>query len=200
MKFSAWQTSHKAPDITDAHHWRQSKLIRNHSVSLCWLVAHDKTLCPLCGEGYVTPRTESMQTEYRGKQGTVMLRYAECDACGSEITGDADGRANKRAVLAFRKSVDGLLTGAEIRSAILDRAQIEHQIDQDDTIAALKDELRKINKALDDPRVDLTMTASEVIKELRSALKVIHAWASFPESFDCEQTKRLCMSALGREQ
>lgn len=89
---------------------------------------------------------------------------------------------------------------AEIRSAILDRAQIEHQIDQDDTIAALKDELRKINKALDDPRVDLTMTASEVIKELRSALKVIHAWASFPESFDLEQTKRLCMSALGREQ
>ena len=54
--------------------------------------------------------------------------------------------------------------------------------------------------ALSDPRVDLTMTASEVIKELRSALKVIHTWASFPESFDFEQTKRLCMSALGREQ
>jgi len=76
----------------------------------------DRTLCPLCGEGHITPRTESMQTEYRGKQGTVTLRYAECDACGSEITGDADGRANKRAVLAFRKSVDGLLTGAEIRA------------------------------------------------------------------------------------
>lgn len=76
----------------------------------------DKTLCPLCGEGHVTPRTESMQTEYRDKQGTVTLRYAECDACGSEITGDANGRANKRAVVAFRKSVDGLLTGAEIRA------------------------------------------------------------------------------------
>ena len=44
MKFSAWQTSHKAPDITEAHHWRQSNLIKNHSVSLCWLVAHDKSL------------------------------------------------------------------------------------------------------------------------------------------------------------
>ena len=76
----------------------------------------DKTLCPLCGEGHITPRTESLETEYRGQQGTVTLRYAECDACGSEITGDADGRANKRAVLAFRKSVDGLLTGAEIRA------------------------------------------------------------------------------------
>jgi HTH-type transcriptional regulator/antitoxin MqsA len=71
----------------------------------------DKTLCPLCGEGNITPRTESMQTEYRGQQGMVTLRYAECDACGSEITGDADGRANKRAVVAFRKTVDGLLTG-----------------------------------------------------------------------------------------
>ncbi len=44
MPVGAWQTSHKAPDITEAHHWRQSKLIKNHSVSLCWLVAHDKTL------------------------------------------------------------------------------------------------------------------------------------------------------------
>ncbi|MBK7953401.1 MAG: type II toxin-antitoxin system MqsA family antitoxin [Candidatus Accumulibacter sp.] len=76
----------------------------------------DKTLCPLCGEGHMTPRTESMQTEYRDKLGAVTLRYAECDACGSEITGDADGRANKRVVLAFRKSVDGLLAGAEIRA------------------------------------------------------------------------------------
>lgn len=76
----------------------------------------DKTLCPLCGEGHMTPRTESMQTEYRDKLGAVTLRYAECDACGSEITGDADGRANKRVVVAFRKSVDGLLAGAEIRA------------------------------------------------------------------------------------
>ena len=54
----------------------------------------------------MTPRVESMQTEYRGQQGMVRLRYAECDACGSEVTGDADGRANKRAVLGFRASVD----------------------------------------------------------------------------------------------
>ena len=46
----------------------------------------------------------------------MTLHFAECDACGSEITGDADSRANKRAVLAFRKSVDGVLTGAETRA------------------------------------------------------------------------------------
>jgi hypothetical protein len=89
---------------------------------------------------------------------------------------------------------------AEIRAAIFARAQIEFTIDNAATIKALKAELRNINRALSDPRVDLTMTASEVIKELRSALKVIHTWASFPESFDFEQTKRLCMSALGREE
>jgi HTH-type transcriptional regulator/antitoxin MqsA len=76
----------------------------------------DKKLCPLCGEGHLTPHTDDMVIEHGGQQGTVMLRFAECDACGSEITGDADSRANKRAVLAFRKSVDGLLTGTEIRA------------------------------------------------------------------------------------
>jgi len=89
---------------------------------------------------------------------------------------------------------------AEIRAEILDMAKIQRPVGQAATISALNAELRNINRALSDPRVDLTMTASEVIKELRSALKVIHTWASFPESFDFEQTKRLCMSALGREQ
>ena len=46
---------------------------------------------------------------------------------------------------------------------------------------------------------DITWIVSRT-KSMESALKVIHTWASFPESFDCDQTKRLCMSALGREQ
>lgn len=77
---------------------------------------NDKTLCPLCGEGHLTSRTEETVTEHAGQEGKVTLHFAECNACGSEITDDADSRANKRAVLAFRKSVDGLLTGAEIRA------------------------------------------------------------------------------------
>jgi hypothetical protein len=52
------------------------------------------------------PCTESVHTEYSGQQGMVTLRYAECDSCGSEITGDADGLANKRVVLAFRSTID----------------------------------------------------------------------------------------------
>jgi hypothetical protein len=42
--------------------------------------------------------------------------------------------------------------------------------------------------------------ALQKAKGMQSALKVIHTLASFPESFDLDQTKRLCMSALGREQ
>ncbi len=83
----------------------------------------DKTLCPLCGEGHISPRTESAVTEYRGQKGNVTLQYAECDVCGSEITGDAEGRANKRAVVRFRKTLDNLLAGKEIR-AIRDKYQI----------------------------------------------------------------------------
>lgn len=76
----------------------------------------DKMLCPLCGEGHITPRSEDTETEYRGQKGVVTLRYIECDVCGSEIAGDEESRANKRAVLRFRKQVDGLLTGEEIRA------------------------------------------------------------------------------------
>lgn len=76
----------------------------------------NEMLCPLCGEGHLTPRSEETVSEYAGQSGTVTLRFAECDACGSEITGEADSRANKRAVLRFRKQVDGLLTGEEIRA------------------------------------------------------------------------------------
>lgn len=76
----------------------------------------NKMLCSLCGEGHTTQRTEEAITEYRGQKGSVTLHFSECDVCGSEITGDADGRTNKRAVLRFRKQVDGLLTGEEIRA------------------------------------------------------------------------------------
>jgi hypothetical protein len=117
MKFSAWQTSHKAPDITEAHHWRQSKLIRNHSVSLCWLVAHDKSLVA-----------------------------ANETACENELR--------------------------------------------------LKAELRDISSALDDPRVDNTITAVDAIKNLRAALKVIYTWCCYPDDFDFGKTKAACLFAL----
>jgi hypothetical protein len=48
-------------------------------------------------------------------------------------------------------------------------------------------------------QADITWINSRT-KNMESALKIIHTWASFPELFDLDQTKRLCMSALGREE
>lgn len=75
---------------------------------------NEKTLCPICGEGHVTDHLGQMETEYKGQKGLVASRYQLCDACGSDFAGAAEMRANKRTMQAFRKQVDGLLSGAEI--------------------------------------------------------------------------------------
>lgn len=74
----------------------------------------DKELCPICGEGHVTGHVDQVEREYKGQKAMVPLHYQVCDTCTSESAGAAESRLNKRAVLAFRKSVDGLLTGVEI--------------------------------------------------------------------------------------
>ena len=75
---------------------------------------NEKTRCPICGEGHVTDRVNQMETEYKGQKGQVASHYQLCDACGSDFAGAAEMRANKRTMVAFRKQVDGLLSGAEI--------------------------------------------------------------------------------------
>ncbi len=75
---------------------------------------NDKEICPICGEGRMTAHVDPVETEYKGVKGLVPLHYQLCDACMSDSAGATEMRANKRAVLAFRKHVDGLLTGSEI--------------------------------------------------------------------------------------
>ena len=75
-----------------------------------------KALCPICGEGHVTPGCDMVAHEYRGQSKLLPLYFTTCDTCTSESAGLEESRANKRAVLAFRKFVDGLLTGNEIRA------------------------------------------------------------------------------------
>jgi HTH-type transcriptional regulator / antitoxin MqsA len=74
----------------------------------------DDALCPLCGEGHVTAHTDHVESEYKGTKAMLPLHYAVCSACKSDFADAERSRLNKRAVLAFRKSVDGLLTGPEI--------------------------------------------------------------------------------------
>lgn len=71
-------------------------------------------LCPICGEGHVTDGTAMTAYAYKGATTSLPLRFTTCDTCGSESAGLEESRANKRVAMAYRKSVDGLLTGAEI--------------------------------------------------------------------------------------
>lgn len=76
----------------------------------------EKLLCPLCEEGHTTPHYAQTEVEYAGQKGVIKTQLRRCDVCESELVGDIEGRANKRAMIAFRKTVDGLLTGEEIRA------------------------------------------------------------------------------------
>ena len=73
-----------------------------------------KEQCPICGEGQVTSHVQQVEHEYKGHKAMLSSHYQECDACLSEFAGAREGKLSKRGIMAFRKSVDGLLTGAEI--------------------------------------------------------------------------------------
>lgn len=71
--------------------------------------------CPICGEGHVTNHVQQIEHEYKGQKAMLASHYQECDACLSEFAGAREGKLSKRGIMAFRKAVDGLLTGVEIR-------------------------------------------------------------------------------------
>ena len=74
------------------------------------------TLCQICGEGQETKHSELVEHEYRGHKAMLPLHFVSCDTCHSESAGQEESLVNRRGMMAFRKSVDGLLTGAEIAS------------------------------------------------------------------------------------
>ena len=74
----------------------------------------NKALCAICGEGHVTAQTRAVETEYKGTKTLLPMHYQLCDTCTSDYVGMAESKLNKRIVMAFRKQVEGLLTGDEI--------------------------------------------------------------------------------------
>lgn len=74
------------------------------------------TLCPLCEEGQLHEYTEKTAVEYQGQKAQLDSRYAVCDACGAEQATAGQVRRNKRAMIEFKKAVDGFLTGAQVRA------------------------------------------------------------------------------------
>lgn len=73
-----------------------------------------QVLCPLCGEGHVTAQVEHIENHYKGQTALLPQHFKQCDHCGSDFAGAPETRLTKRALMAWRKQVDGLLTGAEI--------------------------------------------------------------------------------------
>jgi len=73
-------------------------------------------VCPICGEGVMHPRVGKHAAEYKGTGEEIDLHFSLCDACGSEQSDAAQLRANKRAMVAFKKRVDGLMAGIEVRA------------------------------------------------------------------------------------
>lgn len=72
-------------------------------------------VCPICEEGTLHAHVGSNMVEYKGHEKQLPLHYSECDCCCSEITGAAQSRTNKRLMTEFKKQINGLLTGHELR-------------------------------------------------------------------------------------
>ncbi|WBE25056.1 type II toxin-antitoxin system MqsA family antitoxin [Denitrificimonas caeni] len=72
-------------------------------------------ICPLCEQGVLTEQETSELTVYKGVERMLPLHFACCSECGTEQAEAKHIRANKRAMQAFKKEVDGLLTGVQMR-------------------------------------------------------------------------------------
>ncbi|WP_276784319.1 type II toxin-antitoxin system MqsA family antitoxin [Thalassolituus oleivorans] len=76
----------------------------------------DLSLCPICDEGHLHARSDEIEVEHAGHTGHIKSLYSECDECGSETATAAQVRQNKRAMIAFKKQVEGLMTGTEVKA------------------------------------------------------------------------------------
>lgn len=74
------------------------------------MTAHHETPCPICEAGPLVAQTAENEVTYQGLTRTLPLLMSVCVTCGSEQASGQQARDNKRAMLAFRKEVDGLLT------------------------------------------------------------------------------------------
>ncbi|MCQ6261969.1 type II toxin-antitoxin system MqsA family antitoxin [Alcanivorax sp. MM125-6] len=72
--------------------------------------------CGVCGEEALRAREETSTLTAGDISGDVLVRFTECEACGSISYDEEQERFNRRQRLAFRKRTEGLLTGSEIQA------------------------------------------------------------------------------------
>ena len=73
------------------------------------------SVCSICEEGELHAHVGCNPVEYKNIHKELPMHYSECDCCGSEITLPEQSRTNKRLMIAFKKEVDGLLTGSQLK-------------------------------------------------------------------------------------
>lgn len=73
-------------------------------------------ICPICGEGHLEELVDKTPVEYKNHKTELNSLYSVCDTCGCEQANATQTRYNKRLMIAFKKQVDALLTGAEIKA------------------------------------------------------------------------------------
>ncbi|HFN7502703.1 TPA: type II toxin-antitoxin system MqsA family antitoxin [Escherichia coli] len=75
----------------------------------------NNNICPVCGVGHLTVEMEYDDVTYKGETKNLPIRFSVCDQCGSETATPVDLRENKRIFNEYKKSIDGLLTGKELK-------------------------------------------------------------------------------------
>jgi HTH-type transcriptional regulator/antitoxin MqsA len=73
------------------------------------------SVCPICEEGSLEAKIGSNEVEYKSQKTALPLHFSECESCGSEQASPIELRINKRLMIDFKKKVDGLLTGKEVK-------------------------------------------------------------------------------------
>lgn len=76
---------------------------------------HDLKTCPICGEGILSAHRDMQSQTYNAQTRELPFEYSECDCCGCVTTIDTQAKNNKKEMIKFKKDVDGLLSGSEIR-------------------------------------------------------------------------------------
>jgi len=70
--------------------------------------------CAACGSSELIELQEVNHVTHRDIKGQVVTFFSECKTCGSEVVTDNQSKKNKRSLMAFKKTCDGLLSGQEI--------------------------------------------------------------------------------------
>lgn len=73
------------------------------------------SICQVCGEGHSTEASKFRTLEHRGVSKEVLLCFSVCDHCRSETINQEQSVWNRRAVISFRKKVEQIPLGNQIR-------------------------------------------------------------------------------------